>query len=143
VTTLLHLGVNDVPYSIGKGKTTGDVAEILEHKYHIMATFAQIYDRQIREAATKSIQGAVSTMIIRGVGSTKRHPLAGATGEIEHLFKQALSQRAFDGKITGVPTLAALRGVSHRFKRPYARRPARPSFIDTGLYQSSFRAWVD
>lgn len=142
--TTLHLGVNDVPYPHNsKGKTTGDVAEILEAKYHLMATFAQIFDRQIRAAATKSIQGAVSTMIMRGTGSTKRHPLAGATSEIEHLFKQAISQQAFDGKISGVPTAAALRGVSHRFKHPYAKRPARPSFRDTGLYQSSFRAWVD
>jgi hypothetical protein len=39
--------------------------------------------------------------------------------------------------------LAALHGVSHRFKHPYARRARRPSFIDTGLYQNSFAAWVD
>jgi hypothetical protein len=36
-----------------------------------------------------------------------------------------------------------MRGVNHRFMHPYARRPSRPSFIDTGLYVANFTAWVD
>jgi len=41
--------------------------------------------------------------------------------------------------------------VSHRFANPthrrvkgagLVRRAPRPSFIDTGLYQASFKAWV-
>jgi len=44
--------------------------------------------------------------------------------------------------IPGVPTKAALRGVNHRLKHPYRRRGARPSFVDTSLYMSSFKAWA-
>jgi hypothetical protein len=39
---------------------------------------------------------------------------------------------------------AATAGVNHRKKKPYAKaNPARPAFVDTGLYQSAFRAWVE
>jgi hypothetical protein len=37
---------------------------------------------------------------------------------------------------------AADAGVNHRKKRPYAKRDARPAFVDTGLFVSSFRAWM-
>ena len=44
----------------------------------------------------------------------------------------------------GIKTTAARRGVSHLLPRPYARsNPPRPSFIDTGLYRASFRAWTE
>jgi hypothetical protein len=38
----LHLGVNDLPYSRG-GKTTGEVADILEARYAIMQTFVDMH----------------------------------------------------------------------------------------------------
>jgi hypothetical protein len=38
---------------------------------------------------------------------------------------------------------AADAGKSKRFKSGYTKgRKARPAFVDTGLYVSSFRAWV-
>jgi hypothetical protein len=44
----------------------------------------------------------------------------------------------------GIKTLAARRGVSHLLPHPYSKNnPPRPSFIDTGLYRKSFRAWVE
>lgn len=142
--TTLHLGVNDVPYTkYNLGKTTGDVAQILEAKYGIMAAFVSIREGAILNAIEGGIAKTLETALIRGGRLPKGGPLAGAMSAIEHDFKQALAMQMLDGKIPGVPTAAALRGVSHRFKRPYVRRPQRPSFIDTGLYQSSFRAWVD
>jgi hypothetical protein len=65
------------------------------------------------------------------------------TDKIETRFKQNLRRRRYDGVIPGVPTQTSLKGVSHLFMKPYARHGFRPSFIDTGLYMNSFRAWVE
>jgi len=156
---ILVLGVHDIAYganfggggsrrskskaqaAYGKGKTTGDVAQILEAKYHIMATFYEMNKTAIASALEKSMVGSVIDMVNGKPGPTK--PDAQALSDIETSFKQALSMRAFDGVIKGVPTAASLGGVSHRFKKPYANRPARPSFINTGLYQSSFTVWTE
>ena len=107
----LHLGVLDVPYKQGSNsspETTGDVAEILENRYHPIEIFYEEH------------------------------------ANIETRFRHFLSQKEMDSLgVPGVPTKAALAGVSHRFKHPYAKRAPRPSFIDTGLYEASFRAWVE
>jgi hypothetical protein len=58
-------------------------------------------------------------------------------------FQNFIREREMDGVIPGVPTMASWRGVNHNLSHPYARRnPIRPSFIDTGLYLGSFKAWV-
>jgi hypothetical protein len=167
---VMHLGVIDLPYSWGQkkaggisaakalhaykqfmagkmasptsGNTTGDVADMLEARYRVMQVFLQIRESQINQEVEKSMQGALETILMGGPVKGGGQMLASATSQIEHLFKDALAMRAYDGKIQGVPTLAAKKGVSHRFKNPYARRPSRPSFIDTGLYQASFKAWT-
>lgn len=166
----LHLGVIEVPYaqasyekptkrqkslrlgaakrgeasasaSSGKAQTTGDVAEILEDKYKVIQTFYEtIGHDSIVNAIEHSFQSAVENMFAGAPISAE--PEAQAMSEIEAAFKHFLSQQEMDGK-PGVPTKAALAGVSHRFKHPYARRPPRPSFIDTGLYQANFHAWAD
>ena len=163
----LHFGVTEMPYaySFGEGKgtynvkgksfkknpkkrfkssrlmTTGEVAEILESKYHIYETFWMLKQADILEALSEAVKGELESLAMGKPFSS--NPLASASTTIENYFKEALSQREFDGMIPGVPTKAALRGVSHRFKHPYARRGERPSFIDTGLYQSSFKVWID
>jgi hypothetical protein len=46
--------------------------------------------------------------------------------------------------IPGVPTQAALKGISHRLKHPYRKsNPRRPSFVDTGEYMRSAAFWID
>jgi hypothetical protein len=155
----IHLGVTEMPYSAAytpqakklkpghrkqqaayaKGKTTGDIAEILESKYGIMHYFAAKYMPEIIKAVETAYAGAVKNMM---AGGTVTVPSAQAMSTIERQFKNFLAMKEMDGQ-TGVPTAASLRGVSHRFKKPYARRASRPSFIDTGLYQASFRAWMD
>jgi hypothetical protein len=157
---ILVLGVHDMSYAAqfhtatgsrkknvskaqaayGKGQTTGDVAQILEAKYHIMRAFFESNSDEIAKSIESSMVGSVINMVNGQPGPV--NPAAQALSDIESKFKAALSARAFDG-LRGVPTQAAERGVSHRFKKPYARRAARPSFIDTGLYQSSFTAWTE
>jgi hypothetical protein len=163
VSLTLHLGVTVMPYSgamstapkaptskrgraakargYGKGMTTGDVAAILEARYGVMKTFVDIHMPDITKALEKSVAGAIKNAMVGAptpVSITEQ-----GMSTIQASFKNFLAQREMDFRVRGVPTAAALMGVSHRFKHPYARRASRPSFIDTGLYQSSFRAWVD
>jgi hypothetical protein len=139
--TKLHLGVVDLPYANG-GKTTGEVAQILEDKYHVMELFVEeIGLTAITDALEKSAKDALADLIGGAPVSGLSLTLA-AEEEIAAAFRVFLDQQELDGVVPGVPTQASLKGVNHRFKRPYVKtNPARPSFIDTGLYQASARAW--
>jgi hypothetical protein len=48
-------------------------------------------------------------------------------------------------KAGNVKTKRRYRGaVNHRLARPYAKdNPQRPSFRDTGVYESSFTVWTE
>lgn len=137
---ILHLGVVDVPYVDEGGKTTGDIAEILEAKYHVMGIFYEQHKEDIARALEVSVQGALENLLLGSpIGSNS---LGSAESEIKHLFSRFLESKEMDTLgYPGVPTQASLKGVSHRFKRK--RGPVRPSFIDTGLYETNFAAWVD
>jgi hypothetical protein len=169
--TTLHLGVIDMPYNNPdkgfKGNkpsaahsneyeniTTGEVAEDLERRYGIMDAFIKAYSDDIGRDIENSLKGAFETMAMGGnVGQSN---YSAATSDIEAKFKNFLSSQEVEAVgISGVPTKAAQLGVRHRYKNPYGRtvgrgankifvqNPPRPSFIDTGLYQASFKAWVD
>jgi hypothetical protein len=167
MTFTLHLGVIEVPYTntevgpnlktlatprgrqtIAKAKvpddiSTGDVAEILEDKYHVMELFVEelgldtilkALDHSMAEGMANIIMGAPADLDITYE----------AMQELEAAFRIFIDQRELDGVVPGVPTLAALKGVNHRLKHPYAKgNPERPSFKDTGLYQAAFKAWSD
>jgi hypothetical protein len=78
----------------------------------------------------------------RAMGGPVVDPYASAGQNIENAFRQFLSLKEMDKLgVPGVPTQAALEGRSKRFKSGKGPAP-RPSFIDTGQYQSTFRAWV-
>lgn len=142
----LHLGVAEIPYGdSADGMTTGDVAEILEEHYEVMATFYARHEDDIAALIKHAVAGAIENKLMGA--PTPGNPLAGAESKIEELFRKFLSDREIEQPAHGVapytiPTMAAVLGLSARFKGK--RNPAgrRPSFIDTGLYQSSFRAWV-
>jgi len=145
----IHLGVIDVPYanqSAAPGakvrageQTTGDVAEWIENKYGVMQFFAESHAAEIQAAVESAIEGSLESRLMGG--PEQPNVLAGACSEIESQFRRFLDAREMDGKVAGVATEAAARGVNHRMK---VRRGApRPSFIDTGLYQQSFKAWQE
>ncbi len=159
---ILNLGVTDLPYADPEparkvpkkpGKrprkpaerrgslSTGDVAEILEAHYHVMEHFVELHGEDIARALENSMQGALESVLM---GAPVSQDIFGTgTSEIEDAFKKMIDMKELDAiGYPGIPTEAAKRGVSHRFKRPYVRRPARPSFQDTGLYETSFKAWV-
>jgi hypothetical protein len=164
----LNLGVVDMPYSAesykehkikfakrGKSNkpvrepsndaasiTTGDVAKILEEKYGILDTFkfARLPDiaKMLEESMAKELENMM-------MGQTPTNPFQGAEAKITQMMKDFLSTQAVESMgIEGVPTQAALDGVNHRLKHPYAHgNPRRPSFIDTSLMQQSYKAWVE
>lgn len=147
---ILHLGVLEIPYNEppAKGKrkkveagtqTTGDVAEWLENKYKIMATF---YERNQEEIAQLIIDGLAGTIESLSMGAPPTiDPFGEATSAIKDKFSRFLESKAMDG-LEGIPTLASIEGVSHRFKNRRGT-PYRPSFIDTGNYENAFQAWID
>ena len=141
VVTTLNLGVvDDLRYS-NKGTTKiADVAGYLERKYHIMEVFFELHIEQIEELLCDALQGQIETIAMGG--SRANNPFGTAESKIEALFKLWLSGGGMDGLgVPGVPTQAALDGVNHRLK--LKKGSPRPSFIDTGLYQASFKSWFD
>lgn len=137
----LFLGVLDQPYSNG-GKTTYEVAKILEDKYGVIGYFYRTHKDDVHASLNESVRGAIDNLLMGAPSSVS--PFAEGADKIETVFRQFLSNAEMDGHIDGVPTKAALAGYSKRFKQKSKKsRGSRPSFIDSGLYQSSFRSWVD
>lgn len=153
---LLHLGVVDVPYAQAPSPrqrkpragtvTTGDVAGWLETKYHVMEIFYEEHQGDVAGDLENSLQGAIESVLM-GAPAGRLDPFGGATSKIEDRFRKFLD----DGEMEklgypGVPTQAALdrkagKRRSPRFKR---RKPGTGvSFIATGLYQSSFKSWME
>lgn len=150
----IALGVIDQPYTdtadkvridnsrprISKSVTTGDVAEMLEAEYSVMGHFVDLHMPEIAKSVENSLAGQLESLMM---GAPVSNDAFGtAMGEIETLFKFTYLDKeeiAQTGQ-AGVPTQAALNGVSSRFKS--GKKGRRPSFIDTGLYQASFKAWI-
>lgn len=145
----LHLGVIDVPYAqrpspkatkvVSGTQTTGDVATWLENRYGVMAFYYRTHAADVAKLLEESLKGSLETMMLGGPSGND--PFAEATSEIEKSFRHFLDAKEMNGQ-PGVPTQASLNGVDHR-KKSNKGVPGRPSFIDTGLYQSSFKSWVD
>lgn len=123
----------------GAGKNTADVAQELEEKYKVV----EIYWEAIEEMVIEKLEDVYSDSI-EEVLSMQKPPkkLLGDeyTGLLETGFRNYL-----DKEEHGIKTAAAARGVSHLLPHPYSKNnpKPRPSFIDTGLYRSTFRAWIE
>jgi len=169
VTLTLHLGVLDVPYgpdaptvrSVAKARpaqhpkkaratkkgggsktpneTTGDVATLLEDKYHLMEVWYENNELAVADAFADAMAGELEDMMTGA--PPKPDLLAPAMGFIEEGFKAAISEEAFAGYgVPGVPTKAARQGTTPRKKSGKGAR--RASFRYSGLYQASMKAWV-
>jgi len=138
---MLHLGVVDVAYTEqGETTTTGDVAEILEEKYTVMGTFVDLHEDDIADALADQMAGLLENAAMGGKVNTKSLSFP----KVDAMFRDYLDAGEWEQQKGNAPTMAAVKGVSHRKKRPFAKEnKMRPSFIDTGLYQSSFRTWAD
>ena len=107
-----------------------------------MEVFYEAHQDEIANDLADAVQIALEDMM-SGAPPTDI-PFAAGTARIGENFKKFLDTQEVERMgIPGVPTGAAKRGVSHRLKHPYAKRDARPSFIDTGQYEAAMTAWVE
>jgi hypothetical protein len=130
--------------SFSKTITAEDVAAILEAKYQVLDEFTKLHVAEIQLAILSQFErvaGDVTSGARRS--SNLGNLLKPATKEIEAMFKKFLDTEEMNGRVPGVPTKAALTGVRHGRGSKTMQGTPRPSFIDTGIYRASFRAWVD
>ena len=137
----IHLGVIDIPYVDEASTTTGDVAEKLEEKYHVMEAYANYYAEDIAadlgNAAAIAIEGIIEKKEELATGAWKAFSQNTATR-----FKKFLTTgKAGQIGIGGTPTVASLTKRSSRMKR--SGKPRGPSFVDTGLYRRTMTVWID
>lgn len=151
----LHLGVIDQPYSQrpttrrrkkSAGQvTTGDVAGFLENRYHVMEVFARQHEAEVAGALEGALAASLENLLMGAPPSG--NPFAEGEGKIDDMFRRFLdTEEMAKLGFPGVPTQAALdrrsgKKRSARFKR--ARPGTGVSFIDSGLYESSFKSWVE
>lgn len=137
----LHLGVVDTPYVDAEHHdrvTTGEVAEKLENEYGVMHVFYEDREKRIAALLEKAVQSEINNLIKYG----KDPSLSGINlSKVEAMFRDYLDMNDWT-RITGRIIKSAVQGKSLRFKAVEGRRASRPAFIDTGLYQSSFKAWI-
>lgn len=152
--TTLHLGVIDVPYAnyptksggrknkkVQSGtQTTGDVAEWLENKYHVMRVFYELHKSDIDQVLSDVLRRSFSEAL--ATGRTPKFDMREAMDVLEKMFRRFIDSREMERiGYHGVPTRAAIEGINHRMKDPYTGQ-RRPSFKDTGLYEQAFKAWM-
>lgn len=121
-------------------QTTGDVATWLEAKYHVMEAYFALNAQKIGDDLAESRMGALENEMMGA--PTVQNPYADAMEGIDQGFRDFLTTDGMAALgLPGVPTEAALTGVNHRLK--IKKGAPRPSFIDTGNYQASFKAWTE
>lgn len=138
----LIFGVNDVAYtdpSTNRATTTGDVAGYLENDYHVMRTYLELHETEIGELLAHAMAGEIESL---AQGKPAHFDVSGPMNRIEEEFRDYLDRGEWRNT-SGQVIAAAEAGVSHRKKRPYAKNKERTAFVDTGLYQASFRAWLE
>lgn len=140
--TDLVFGEVKVPYDNKSGTVdTVAVAKILEAKYGLFSAFYKRYEQQIKQLLIDSLAGALENLHAGGVAPAD--PFASSMQKLQGMFRKFLLTAEIETMgIPGVPTAAALAGVSHRKKsKKYGHR--RPSFLDTGTMELAFRSWVE
>ena len=132
---ILHFGVIDIPYIQGEkrlptqkqlkkwrrtskgtsqGTWTGDVAEFLEAKYHVMEVFYEVHQDEIALDLEDGLAGTLESLVMGAPPSAD--PFGAAASAIKARFSKFLESKEMDTLgYPGVPTKASLEGVSHRF----------------------------
>jgi len=148
---------NGFPSKDGKRRSKG---------YHIMQTFydensgkianwiaediAQSIVMLVKRGSADSVRGASTSSAMHEVAEVKYTMTGSQSGTFTYGADQKIETafRAFIfggemAKLKGSSVTAiAPTGYSRRFKNPSEERPARPDFVDTGLYVASMRAWT-
>ncbi|MCS4265021.1 hypothetical protein [Serratia sp. BIGb0163] len=133
------LGVVDMPYDYGDtSATTYEVAEALQDNYQLFTHFWEEHQDTILPEVGEALAYSIINHIQHGAPLTSGELL----GETMRSFNIFLEREEMAGlAVDKVPTHAALEGRNSRLKVERGER--RPSFIDGGLFKSSFIAWID
>lgn len=89
------------PGQYKNGKSAAQVADYIENHYGLIATYIEMYQKKIAAEVTQILldnDGEITQPVLMEV-ATRR-------------LKRAITERRFDGKISGVPTRASLTGKS-------------------------------
>jgi hypothetical protein len=163
-TLKLHMGFINTPYTqeamqrpatsakleerrvrnrgFSRTMTAQKVASILEGKYGIVETFQKIYDEEINNIIHEGFKEIAEKTILERKGQTRtslKNLMKPSTKQIEGMFKSFLRAEEMNGMAPGVPTKASF---GKQRKRGRSIKP-HSSFVRTGIYMSSFRAWID
>jgi hypothetical protein len=112
-----------------------------------METFVELRREKIAGIIGNSLANSLQNLINGAPKVDTRSTLTyGADQKIETLFRQFIYSnemskiyRALTGQALSA---AAAAGVNKRKKHPYAQaNKARPAFVDTSLFVTSFRCW--
>lgn len=125
-------------YGDDPGKTTFEVAEDLERRYGIMKTFYAVHRKEVQREVVKILTNQLADVIQFGAPMPDEMLLSNTMSRFQLFLTTHEVERQ---GIPGTPTLAAIEGINSRFKT--RKDPGRPSFIDGGLYENSFQAWVE
>jgi len=128
-----------------KNMTALKVADILEAKYNVVETFHAIHEEEIKNVMHEGFKEVAERMISERGGQTRaslKNLMKPATKQIENMFRQFLDHEEMNGMIEGVPTDAAKGGKLRGRGKITRRGIQRASFVNTGIYKASFRAWV-
>ncbi|HDV6367275.1 TPA: hypothetical protein ACK3Q6_006280 [Burkholderia cepacia] len=137
----INLGVIEQAYK--DGTTVPEVARYLEDEYGVMQVFVDLHLKEISGSVAQAVADAMDDQMMGLPVSPDIYQAS--MEEIQSAFRNFLDHEEYPAQsFPQIPTQAALDGVNHRLLHPYAsKNPSRPSFIDTGEYQISFRAWVN
>lgn len=133
----LHLGVVDQNYTDHtESISTGEVADLLEEKYHVMEIFFDMHKKDIAGYLEDSIAGAIENTL---GGAKVVNPFSSATGKIEKKFRDYIDsqEHGIQLKKHKAPKAGA------RKKRQYVKVKEVTSFIDSGLFRGSFKSWIE
>jgi hypothetical protein len=147
------LGVVDVPEP--NGISSYELGKILEEKYTLFSAFVELHNKEIADQISESLAGAMETYL--ATGHLPKNPFDSAGQELTLSLKKYIYTEELAGVVGGVPTQAALEGITTRtmngktpkkvkagqkFKR-VKTGVRRPSFIDSGIFEASTKVWIE
>lgn len=139
--TTLHLGVVDVGYTDDQGATTtGDVAQYLEDRYHIMRSFVELNEHFIARQLVDQVAGAIES-----IAQGNRLPQLNwkpSMAKVEERFRDFIAAGELQAMLPASQQVSEdTLKTSSRTKTQKIQKP-RQAFVDTGLFVASFRCWV-
>ena len=137
--TVINLGVDpsEMPYAGSGSITCGEVAEILEGKFDVMQIFANMNEAKIAAFIEQGIADSIESKMM---GAPDDLDMFGSAMEkIKDGFDEYIDQQQHGIKLKKFNRPMA----GARFKKQYRKVAKTLAFVDSGMYRSNFKAWVE